>query len=124
MTILFYLILAALVAGVLFLARVIPNDSSTTMREESADVMRATAEFGRWLWNAGRRAKRKPRALWRRRGGRHVAAADHGDITEAEHEQAVAYVLGKYGRIPPSLARVIAVGGRIGLPERKQEVTN
>lgn len=91
--------------------------------------------FGRWLWSRhpGTRIRRRFRR-GNRYAGRHLACAvsadpcdanrpDHGDISEAEHEQAVTYLIRKYGKVPPSLQRVIDMGGRIGLPKRKQEAT-
>ena len=40
------------------------------------------------------------------------------DITDAEYRQALAYLHAKYGGVPPSLQRVIDMGGRFGLAQR------
>lgn len=125
----FYLILAGVVGAVLTLARIIPDTSETTMRDEAADLIRTAFAFGKWLWHTGKRMKRGKgrRGIKRVRkpaaGPCDANRPDHDDITEAEHQQAVTYLIRKYGKVPPSLQRVIDRGGRIGLPQRKQATT-
>ena len=48
-----------------------------------------------------------------------VLPPDPHEISEEEHEAAVAGLVERHGEVPPSLQRVIDHGGRIGLPVRR-----
>lgn len=60
----FYAFLAALIALVLLAARVIPDDNSTTIREETRDLLRLAAAAGRWLWSIRPRTHRTRGRHW------------------------------------------------------------
>ena len=48
-----------------------------------------------------------------------AAVQEWREITEDEHQAALARLTERYGEIPPSLQWVIDHGGRIGLPGRR-----